>query len=97
MGGGGQEIKRDAEGERKGLSLDDLLAKISRQEKVERKEIRSGNRRRGAVKARKLFCQIAVKELGYSGAAVARFLGVTTSLVNLYAAMAVRIEAGRRE
>ncbi len=73
------------------------MAKISRQEKVEREEIRSGNRRRGAVKARKLFCQIAVKELGYSGAAVARFLGVTTSLVNLYAAMAVRIEAGRRE
>jgi len=34
---------------------------------------------------RKVFCQVAVKKLGYSGAAVARFLGVTTSLINRYA------------
>jgi len=35
--------------------------------------------------ARKVFSQVAVKRWGYSGAAVARFLGVTTSLVNQYA------------
>jgi len=28
---------------------------------------------------------VAVKRLGYSGASVARYLGVTTSLVNRYA------------
>jgi predicted transcriptional regulator len=32
--------------------------------------------------ARRLVCQLAVRYLGYSGAAVARFLGVTTSAVN---------------
>ena len=37
------------------------------------------------MSARKEFSQVAVNRLGYSGAAVARFLGVTTSLVNRYA------------
>jgi predicted transcriptional regulator len=36
--------------------------------------------------ARRLFCQLAVKEMGYPGAEVARFLGVTTSAVNRLAA-----------
>jgi len=34
------------------------------------------------VRSRKIFCQLAVKKLGYSGAEVARYLGVTTSAVN---------------
>jgi len=34
------------------------------------------------MKAGKLFCQIAVRGLGYSGAEVAGFSGVTTSFVN---------------
>jgi hypothetical protein len=34
---------------------------------------------------RRLFCQLAVKKMGYPGAEVAHFLGVTTSLVNRYA------------
>jgi hypothetical protein len=29
-----------------------------------------------------VYCQVAVKGMGYSGAAVARFLGVTTSSVS---------------
>ena len=40
---------------------------------------------RAVVGARKVFCHVAVKRLGYTGASVARFLGVTTSLVNRYA------------
>ena len=44
--------------------------------------LRSGRRRRDIVEARRLFCQIAVTHMGYSGAEVARFLGVTTSSVN---------------
>jgi len=35
----------------------------------------------GCVKARRVFSLLAVKELGYSGAAVARYLGVTNSCV----------------
>ena len=34
------------------------------------------------VRARKLFSYLAVKRLGYSGAAVACYLGITTSAVN---------------
>ena len=34
------------------------------------------------MKTRKLFCQLAIGRMGYSGAEVARFLGVTTSSVN---------------
>ncbi|MFH1626094.1 MAG: hypothetical protein ABID54_13205 [Pseudomonadota bacterium] len=51
-------------------------------EGVDRFDFRSGSRKRGVVKARKIFCQVAVKKMGYSGAEVARFLGVTTSAVN---------------
>jgi hypothetical protein len=44
-------------------------------------ELRSGSRRADIVVARRVFSLIAVKELGYSGAAVARYLGVTNSCV----------------
>ena len=66
-------------------SLQTLLSKISKRDGVEEEKIRGGDRRGLVVGVRKLFCQVAVRKLGYSGAAVARFLGVTTSLVNRYA------------
>jgi putative transposase len=66
-------------------SLQTLLCKISKRDGVEEEKVRGGDRRRSVVGVRKLFCQVAVRRLGYSGAAVARFLGVTTSLVNRYA------------
>jgi len=44
--------------------------------------LRSAIRTRQIVQVRRRFCQLAVKEMGYSGAEVARFLGVTTSAVN---------------
>ena len=34
------------------------------------------------MKSRRMFCQIAVKRMGYSGANVERFLGINTSAVN---------------
>ncbi len=46
----------------------------------------SGSRRLVVVRARRVFCQVAVQGMGYSGAGVARFLGVTTSSVNRLAA-----------
>jgi hypothetical protein len=42
---------------------------------------RSASRGRSIVRARRLFCQVATG-MGQSGAAVARFLGVSTSAVN---------------
>ena len=65
--------------------LQSLLSKISKKKGVEEQQVRGRDQRRSVVSARKVFSQMAVKRLGYSGAAVARFLGVTTSLVNRYA------------
>jgi len=62
--------------------LPTLLAKIAEGEGVEASAIRSGVRKREVVRARKLLSQIAIRGMGYSGAEVARFLGVTTSAVN---------------
>jgi len=47
-----------------------------------------GGRGRRIAELRRLFCQLAVKKMGYSGAEVARFLGVTTSAVNKAASSA---------
>ncbi len=44
-------------------------------------ELRSGGRRRAIVQARCAMSLIGVRELGYSGADVARYLGVTNSCV----------------
>jgi REP-associated tyrosine transposase len=65
--------------------LQTLLSKISKKEGVEQQKVRGGDQRRSVVSARKVFCRLAVKRMGYSGASVARYLGVTTSLVNRYA------------
>ena len=61
-----------------------LLFKISKEEQVEEQQVGGGDRRRLVVGARKVLCQLAVRRMGYSGAAVAWFFGVTTSLVNGY-------------
>ena len=66
--------------------LETLADQICEGESVKKKELSSGIRNRDVVKCRKIFCQIAVKRMGYSGADVARFLGITTSGVNRLAA-----------
>ena len=65
--------------------LQSLLSKISKEKGIKEQEVRGRDQRRSVVIARKVFSQVAVKRLGCSGAAVARFLGVTASLVNRYA------------
>jgi len=62
--------------------LPSLARKVSEGQGVDERELRSGSRKREVVKSRRIFCQIAVKKMGYSGADVARFLGINTSAVN---------------
>jgi putative transposase len=62
--------------------FDRLTEQIVKRESVQESELRGGSRGRKAARARKIFCQLTVMKFGYSGASVARFLGVTTSLVN---------------
>jgi hypothetical protein len=49
---------------------------------VDEVELYLRTRKRQAVKWRRIFPQIAVQEVGYSGADVARFLGINTFAVN---------------
>ncbi|NIA11522.1 MAG: hypothetical protein GWP10_17835 [Nitrospiraceae bacterium] len=63
-----------------------LAVQIAEGEGIDEALLRSGTRKRLVARTRKLFCQIAVGKLGYSGAEVVGFLGVTTSCVNRLAA-----------
>jgi hypothetical protein len=67
---------------RKVPELPTLAGAIVKGEEVGEQELRSGIRKREVGRARRLFCQLAVGKMGYPGAEVARFLGVTTSAVN---------------
>jgi putative transposase len=61
------------------LSL--LAEKVCAIHHVSPGELRSGSRRQEIAEARQIFSWLAVKEIGYSGAEVALYLGVTTSCV----------------
>jgi REP element-mobilizing transposase RayT len=77
--------EREKETLRLGREVPELLTladRIIKGERVEESELRSGTRKREVVRARRLFCQLAIGRMGYPGAEVARFLGVTTSSVN---------------
>ena len=63
-------------------NLREFAKEISKRQDIKEAELLSGSRKRGVVKARKIFCQVVVKKAGYSGAEVARFLGISTSAVN---------------
>ena len=64
------------------LSLATLAALVSGQEGIEIPALLSDSWKKPVAKARRILCQIAVKKLRYTGASVARYLGVATSLVN---------------
>jgi hypothetical protein len=71
---------------RKVPDLSALAKEVAKRQGIGEEELKGVRRTRGVVKVVKLFCQLAVVKFGYTGASVARFLGVTTSLVNRYAA-----------
>jgi len=62
-------------------SLSFLAKQVCENWGVTMEELRSGSRRQVVLKARADFSQMAVKGLGYSGAEVARYLGVSGSCV----------------
>jgi len=63
------------------MDLAVLAEKVCEVHGIKAGELRSGSRRDEIVKARRVFSVPAVKELGYSVAAGARYLGVTNSCV----------------
>ena len=70
----------------KAPALATLAENIIKGEGLEESELCSGTRKKKVAKARKVFCQLAVGRMGYPGAEVARYLGVTTSSINRLAA-----------
>jgi REP element-mobilizing transposase RayT len=71
---------------RKVPDLGALVKEVAKRQGVGEEKLKMERRTRDVVKVMKLICQLAVRKFGYTGANVARFLGVTTSLVNRYAA-----------
>ena len=66
--------------------LDELMRELVNGEGIEEGRLRSGGRGKEVFQVRRIFSQLAVREMGYAGAEVARYLGVTTSAVNRLAA-----------
>ena len=64
------------------IDLKALLKQVTKAEGLEEAEVMGRSRQEPVVRGRRTFCQVAVRKLGYTGASVARFLGMTTSSVN---------------
>jgi REP element-mobilizing transposase RayT len=63
------------------IDMKALAEKVTEKYNVSIGELRSGGRRSAVVQARRAMSWLGVRELGYSGADVARYLGVTNSCV----------------
>lgn len=74
-------VKRNLRLSGRRIDANGLAARVCRQYKISLGELCSGSRRQSVVQARTVLSWIAVRELGYSGAEVARYLGVTNSCV----------------
>lgn len=83
-----QQVLADAEWERRealrkaNVALSVLTKEIHARTGVCEEELRSGRKQPHVVAARRAFIRIALGELGYSGAVVARYLRLTPSAVN---------------
>ena len=77
-------IKKNLRISRQRIDLEELSDRVCKKKHVSLAELISGSRRRDLVNARGIISWIAVHELGYSGAEVARHLGVTNSCVTRF-------------
>ncbi|MBW1861816.1 MAG: transposase [Deltaproteobacteria bacterium] len=66
------------------IDLEELSRRICKKNKLSLIELCSGSRRHEIVSARRIISWVAVCELGYSGAEVARHLGVSNSCVTRF-------------
>ncbi len=66
------------------IDLEELCDRVCKKRNVSLSELLSGSRRREPVNARRIISWLAVHELGYSGAEVARHLGVTNSCITRF-------------
>lgn len=74
-------VKRNLRLSGQRTDIDSLAARVCRRYNISVGELCSGSRRQSVVQARAALSWVGVRELGYSGAEVARYLGVTNSCV----------------
>ena len=74
-------VKRNLRLSGQRIDMEAVAEKVALKYDVSMEELTSGNRRSQVVKARRALSWLCVRELGYSGADVARFLGVANSCV----------------
>ena len=79
-------IKRNLRISGQKIDLEELCNRVCKREGISLGELISGSRRQVAIKSRRIVSWIAVHELGYSGAEVARNLGVTNSCITRFIA-----------
>jgi len=77
---------------RQKMGLGELAERVCGMHGVRVNELRAGSRRHGVISARNDFSRVAVRLLGYVGAEVARYLGVTSSCVTRIASQEGRLE-----
>ena len=66
------------------IDFDTLANKFCHKYDISTGKLRSGSRRQKVVNARQVLFWDGVRKMGYSGAEVARYLGVSTSCVNRF-------------
>ena len=76
-----EQVKRNLILSGQRIDLEEVANNICNEFDISTNELRSGSRRKTIIEARQIVSLLAVRELGYSGAEVARFLGVTNSCV----------------
>ncbi|MFO7962808.1 MAG: transposase [Desulfobacterales bacterium] len=74
-------VKKNLRVSRQRMDMNGLAGKVAEKYGISITELRSGGRRQTVVRARQAMSWLCVRELGYSGADVARYLGVTNSCV----------------
>lgn len=72
------------------IDMEALAQQVCGKHDISLTELRSGSRRRTAVEAWEAMSWVAVRERGYAGADVARYLGVTSSYVTRFVASGKR-------
>ena len=87
-------VKRNLRLSGQRIDIETLTQKVCKIYQASVPELRSGSRRRAVMEARRLISWLGVRELGYTGAEVARYLGVSNSCVTRIAASGRKPDIG---
>jgi len=79
----------------RGLDSDTLLSKVAHYFKIDAEDLKTASKLSDIVKARSVYCYLAVRKLYVSGASIARQLNISPSAVKGDACKKVSYEGGR--